>query len=136
MGKSRVKGTRPAYDWALPDVQLLGSSLCECLRDCLENVHPKEATYPWPALALKASELLQISDSTAFCKRPMSRQQFLQCFRGFLCRALVPPDQASAAGYNRLRPSALGQSFLQAVVSSRPSVRSLFLVIIQGAKFI
>ena len=84
MGKSRVKGTRPAHDWALPDVQLLGFSLCEC---CPKGV----------------SELLQISDTTAFCKRPMSRQQFLQCFRGFLCRALVPPDQASAAGYNRLR---------------------------------
>ena len=103
MGKSRVQGARPAYEWAMPDLALGGFSLCQCLGRYFQDTHPSGAGYLWPALSLCASELWQLSEATSFCDRQMSRQQFLQCFRGFLCRALVPADKAATAGYNRLR---------------------------------
>lgn len=103
MGKSRVKGSRPAYEWAMPDIRLSGFSLCETFLRYLEHSHPKDATFLWPALNLRASDLWQLADDLEFLNRRMSRNQFMQCFRGFLCRALVPTDEASKAGYNRLR---------------------------------
>ena len=103
MGKSRIKGSRPAYEWALPDLGIGGFSLCKCLLHYLQNLHPQDATYLWPALDLKSADLWQLAESTGFLSRRMSRGQFLQCFRGFLCRALVPADEAAKAGYSRLR---------------------------------
>ena len=82
MGKSRIKGSRPAYEWALPDLGIGGFSLCKCLLHYLQNLHPQDATYLWPALDLKSADLWQLAESTGFLSRRMSRGQFLQCFRG------------------------------------------------------
>ena len=77
VGKSRVKGARPAYEWALPDLGLLGFSLTSCLLEYLEQVHPRGATYRWPALDLRASDLWQLSDDTGLLNRRMSGQQLV-----------------------------------------------------------
>ena len=103
-GKRRVKGSRPPYNWALPEVSFQDFSLVHSLHSYLTSCHPPGAEFLWPALSLRASELWQLCEETGFvASKRMSRSQFMELFRGFLCRCLVQPDQASRAGFNRLR---------------------------------
>ena len=85
MGKSRVKGARQAYNWALPEVCWGDFSLTKALFAYLSQHHPKDATFLWPALKSKPADLWQVCESSAFISgRKMSSGQFLQVFRGFL----------------------------------------------------
>ena len=118
-GKSRVR-FQPPSNWAVPDL----FSLVKCLMQVFSKHHPHDATFLWPALGLKASDFWQLRETAhLLLARKMPGKQFLELFRGFLCRALVDPSPAACAGYNRLRrcmpsgahasgrlPSSLGRS--------------------------
>ena len=94
-GKSRVKGARPSQNWALPDLVLGGFSwLICCLVTSLSFTLriPGSCGLPYPC------EPVTPETSTSVPNKKMGRRHFLELFRGFLCRALVPPDVAAQAG--------------------------------------
>ena len=103
-GKSRKKGARPKYDWAMPEVPYKGFSLVAIMRDFLKHEALPTATYMWPALVLSAEDLWQVSDTTPFSiAKPMSRARYLELLRGILIEVGLPRESAMGAGYNRLR---------------------------------
>ena len=104
MGKSRRKGTRPPYNWALPDVSLWGFSLKAVLEDYFVNTHLPEMPFLMPAPELTSDELWQLTEHTSLClTRKLSPTRFLDIFRGLLIRADVPIPAARCALFNRLR---------------------------------
>ena len=103
-GKSRQRGSRPPYDWALPDVVFRGCSLGALLVDFYRNMADPEATFMVPAVSLEAADLWELTESTSFHGgRPMSRARFLEVFRGLLVQVGVPVEVAQASTYNRMR---------------------------------
>ena len=103
-GKSRQRGSRPPYDWAMPDVVFRGCSLGALLEDFYRNMADPEATFMVPAVSLEAADLWELTESTSFHGgRPMSRARFLEVFRGLLVQVGVPVEVAQASTYNRTR---------------------------------
>lgn len=103
-GKSRRQGSRPAYDWVTTEVKWQGFSLLATLRDRLTHETLPDAGFLWPALLLEAADLWQVHDSTALLvDKPMSRARYLELFRGCLLEIGLEQQEATSAGYNRLR---------------------------------
>ena len=103
-GKARRQGTRPSYEWAMPDVQWQGWSLLAVSRDFLRHEAWPEASFLWPMVMLDPDDLWQIHSGTPFqVQKAMSRGRFLEIMRGILHEVGVPRAEAVAAGYNRLR---------------------------------
>eukprot|EP00434_Breviolum_minutum_P017681 symbB.v1.2.015606.t1/scaffold1172.1/size134038/3 len=75
-----------------------------CLQDFLQNETLPTAQFLWPGLKLTAEDLWEVCDSTPFTVgKPMSRSRFLELLRGTLLEVGVPREEATSAGYNRLR---------------------------------
>ena len=103
-GKSRRQGARPPFHWCCPDVQWQGWSLQACLQDFFQNECLPSSQFLWPALKLSPEDLWEVCDSTPFVlTRPLSRSRFLELLRGSLLQLGVPREEATLAGYNRLR---------------------------------
>jgi len=103
-GKHRKNGARPAFHWVCPDVKWHGWSLQACLQDFFQNETLPNAQFLWPGLKLTAEDLWEVCDSTPFTVgKPLSRSRFLELLRGTLLEVGVPREEATSAGYNRLR---------------------------------
>ena len=103
-GKARRQGTRPSYEWAMPDVQWQGWTLLAVSRDFLRHEAWPEAQFLWPAVMLDPDDLWQIHGGTPFqIQKAMSRGRYLELMRGLLHEIGVPREEAVVAGYNRLR---------------------------------
>ena len=103
-GKARRQGTRPAYEWAMPDLVFRGASLLKIVRDFVLHETLPDVGFLWPAVQLQADELWQVTESTPWIvSKKMSRGRFLELMRGTLMDLGVDPAQAQVAGFNRLR---------------------------------
>ena len=103
-GKARRQGTRPSYEWAMPEVQWQGWSLLATTADFLKHEAWPDASFLWPSVVLDPDDLWQIHSGTPFqVQKPMPRGRFLEIYRGMLVEIGVPKPEAHAAGFNRLR---------------------------------
>ena len=103
-GKARRQGTRPPYEWAMPDLVFRGASLLKIVKDFVLHEALPDAGFLWPAVALQADELWQVTETTPWIvTKKMSRGRFLELLRGTLMDIGVDPAQAQVAGFNRLR---------------------------------
>ena len=104
VGKSKRGGVRPPYRWACPEIRQGDFSLKNTLLQFQEEVAHPQARFLWPAVQLSQDNLWQIVEETPFLvHKSMSRSRFMECFRGLLIRAGLPPARAYTAHYNRLR---------------------------------
>ena len=103
-GKARRQGTRPPYEWAMPELGFRGASLLKIVKDFVLHEALPDVGFLWPAVALQADELWQVTETTPwFVTKKMSRGRFLELMRGTLMDIGVDPAQAQVAGFNRLR---------------------------------
>eukprot|EP00435_Cladocopium_sp_Y103_P016958 s317_g4.t1 len=103
-GKRRVRGSRPGYTWATPEVQFQGFSLLKILVEFYKHECLSEVSFLWPQVQLEAADLWEIHQATPFLvDKRMSRTRFLEIFRGILHQLGLPPEEAGTSGYNRLR---------------------------------
>ena len=103
-GKARRQGTRPPYEWAMPELVFRGASLLKIVKDFVLHEALPDVGFLWPAVALQADELWQVTETTPWIvTKKMSRGRFLELMRGTLMDIGVDPAQAQVAGFNRLR---------------------------------
>ena len=103
-GKARRQGTRPPYEWAMPELAFRGASLLKIVKDFVLHEALPDVGFLWPAVALQADELWQVTETTPWIvTKKMSRGRFLELMRGTLMDIGVDPAQAQVAGFNRLR---------------------------------
>ena len=103
-GKARRQGTRPPYEWAMPELGFRGASLLKIVKDFVLHEALPDVGFLWPAVALQADELWQVTETTPWIvTKKMSRGRFLELMRGTLMDIGVDPAQAQVAGFNRLR---------------------------------
>ena len=103
-GKARRQGTRPPYEWAMPELVFRGASLLKIVKDFVLHEALPDVDFLWPAVALQADELWQVTETTPWIvTKKMSRGRFLELMRGTLMDIGVDPAQAQVAGFNRLR---------------------------------
>eukprot|EP00435_Cladocopium_sp_Y103_P032169 s3721_g8.t1 len=103
-GKKRVRGARPGYSWCTPEVSFQGFSLLKILRDFLSHEALPGMAFLWPSLQLQADDFFDLTEATPFLvNKPLSRSRFLELLRGALIQIGLPPPEATAAGFNRLR---------------------------------
>lgn len=102
-GKSRKRGARPSYAWALPQVVFQGQSLMSTLWDFYQHELP-DTTFLFPATQLAPDDLWELTELTPFVpNRKMSRSRFLEYFRGALMSGGTETELAQTSTYNRLR---------------------------------
>lgn len=71
-----LKGARPGYEWALPEVLYCSQSLHAVLHDFYKNEAPS-MPFLLPALALSSDDLWEITEHTALMVNcPMSPARF------------------------------------------------------------
>ena len=103
-GKARRQGTRPPYEWAMPELGFRGAGLLKIVKDFVLHEALPDVGFLWPAVALQADELWQVTETTPWIvTKKMSRGRFLELMRGTLMDIGVDPAQAQVAGFNRLR---------------------------------
>ena len=103
-GKARRKGSRPPYNWGMPNIMFQGHSLMILLQDFYKHEAQVDATFLIPALKLEPSDLWEVTEATTFlANKPMTRARFLELFRGCLVTMGVDFKAAQSATYNRLR---------------------------------
>ena len=103
-GKARRQGARPPYEWAMPELGFRGASLLKIVKDFVLHEALPDVGFLWPAVALQADELWQVTETTPWIvAKKMSRGRFLELMRGTLMDIGVDPAQAQVAGFNRLR---------------------------------
>ena len=85
-------------------VYFQGFSLLKVLREFLDHEAPPGMPFLWPSLLLQSEDFFDFSESTPFVlDKPLSRSRFLELFRGCLIQIGVEPQEATRAGFNRLR---------------------------------
>ena len=73
-GKARRKGSRPPYNWGMPNIMFQGHSLMILLHDFYKHEAQVDATFLIPALKLEPSDLWEVTEATTFlANKPMTR---------------------------------------------------------------
>ena len=103
-GKRRVRGARPGYEWATPELAWQGFSLLKVLTEFFKHECLTNAGFLWPQVQLDPQDLWEIHEGSPFnVAKPMSRQRFLEILRGALHQIGVPIEEATTATFNKLR---------------------------------
>ena len=103
-GKRRVRGARPGYEWATPELAWQGFSLLKVLAEFFKHECLTNAGFLWPQVQLDPQDLWEIHEGSPFnVAKPMSRQRFLEILRGALHQIGVPMEEATTATFNKLR---------------------------------
>eukprot|EP00435_Cladocopium_sp_Y103_P062373 s244_g24.t1 len=103
-GKRRIRGARPGYEWATPEVSWQGFSMLKVLGEFYRHECLGTTSFLWPQVQLDPSDLWEIHEGSPFLvDKPMSRSRFLEIFRGALHQIGVPMELATTAGFNKLR---------------------------------
>ena len=91
-GKTRRKGVRPAYSWAMPPVSFGTLDVVSELRRFLQDELLPEVTFLWPGIQLSRSDFWHVREDTVFrLDRKLSGSRFLEAFRGFCCSVVCRP---------------------------------------------
>eukprot|EP00435_Cladocopium_sp_Y103_P007954 s3509_g2.t1 len=65
-GKRRVRGSRPGYEWATPEVAWQGFSMLKVLSEFFRHECLSTTTFLWPQVRLCPHDLWEINEGTAF----------------------------------------------------------------------
>ena len=107
-GKSRIKGARPGYPWALPEIRYGSFSLHRSLNQFWKNqctqVRAEQGPFLIPALYLSRDDLWEVTSQTSWkCRTPMTGGRFVELLRGALIQTGKEPEAAVLATFNCLR---------------------------------
>eukprot|EP00435_Cladocopium_sp_Y103_P065108 s646_g27.t1 len=81
-----------------------GFSMLQVLGEFYRHECLSTTPFLWPQVQLDPHDLWEINEGTPFMvDKPMSRSRFLEIFRGALHQIGVPMEEATTAGFNRLR---------------------------------